>query len=75
MTEIEADIQAMAPADKECVLEFPLDDVAPAGPEVDRAWLEEVQRRSHELDEGTVLAVAWEQVAADVRARLRKHKT
>src|SRR5688500_10430988 len=29
--------------------------------EVDRAWLEEVQRRSHELDESKVAAVSWEQ--------------
>lgn len=72
VTEIEADIQALEPADKERLLEFLLDDVGPADPAIDRAWLEEVQRRSRELDEGKVTAVSWEQVAVDVRARLRK---
>ena len=33
---------------------------------------EEVQRLSRELDEGKVTAVSWDQVAVDVRARLRK---
>ncbi len=75
VTEIEADIQALEPADKERLLEFLLDDVGPADPEIDRAWLEEVQRRSRELDEGKVAAVSWEQVAVDVRARLRKLRT
>lgn len=75
VTEIEADIQALEPADKERLLEFLLDDVVPADPETDRAWLEEVQRRSRELDEGKVTAVSWEQVALDVRARLRKLRT
>ena len=72
VTEIEADIQALEPADKERLLEFLLDDVGPADPEIYRAWLEEVQRRSRELDEGKVTAVSWDQVAVDVRARLRK---
>jgi putative addiction module component (TIGR02574 family) len=72
VTETEADIQALEPADKERLLEFLLDDVGPADPEIDRAWLEEVQRRSRELDEGKVTAVSWDQVAVDVRARLRK---
>lgn len=75
VTEIEADIQALEPADKERLLEFLLDDVGPADPAIDRAWLEEVQRRSRELDEGKVTAVSWEQVAVDVRARLRKLRT
>lgn len=75
VTEIEADIQALEPADKERLLEFLLDDVGPVDPEIDRAWLEEVQRRSRELDEGKVTAVSWDQVAVDVRARLRKLRT
>jgi putative addiction module component (TIGR02574 family) len=75
VAEIEADIQALEPADKERLLEFLLGDVGPADPEIDRAWLEEVQRRSRELDEGKVTAVSWDQVAVDVRARLRKLRT
>jgi hypothetical protein len=71
-TDIEADLQTLEPTDNERSLEFRSDHVQPGDPEVDRAWLEEVQRRSRELDEGTVAAVSWEQVGADVRARLRR---
>jgi putative addiction module component (TIGR02574 family) len=38
---------------------------------VEEAWREEVERRMHELDHGTVTPIAWEQV----RARLLKHGT
>jgi putative addiction module component (TIGR02574 family) len=44
-----------------------LEDGAEDG--VDEAWREEVERRMHALDQGTVTPVAWEQV----RARLLKH--
>jgi len=74
LEEIEADVQALGRDDKERLLEVLLDDVGPADPEVERAWLQEVQKRSRELDEGTVTAVSWEEVAADVRSRLRKNK-
>ncbi len=33
---------------------------------VDEAWREEIERRLHEIDQGTVTPVAW----AQVRARL-----
>jgi hypothetical protein len=39
---------------------------------VERAWLEEVQRRSRELDDGTVEAIPADQVFARVRAALAK---
>jgi len=74
LEEIEADVHALGQDDKERLLEVLLDDVGPANPEVERAWLAEVQKRSRELDEGTVTAVSWEEVAADVRSRLRKNK-
>ena len=31
---------------------------------VDAAWREEIEQRIHELDQGTVAPVAWEQVRA-----------
>jgi putative addiction module component (TIGR02574 family) len=31
---------------------------------VDAAWREEIERRMHELDQGTVTPVAWERVRA-----------
>lgn len=74
LEEIEADVQELGQDDKERLQEALLDDVGPTDPAVECAWLEEVQKRSRELDEGTVTAVSWEEVAADVRSRLRKNK-
>ena len=31
---------------------------------IDAAWREEIEQRIHELDQGTVTPVAWEQVRA-----------
>ena len=59
--------------DKERLLEALIDEVeGPADPDVDRAWLEEVQKRSQELDDGAVSAVSREDTIANVRSGLRK---
>lgn len=36
-------------------------DAAP-GPEVDRAWQNEIDKRLREMDSGTVQCIPWEQV-------------
>jgi predicted nuclease of predicted toxin-antitoxin system len=46
--------------------------LAPADANVDQAWLEEVQRRSRELESGNVKPVPVEQVLVDVRASLER---
>lgn len=43
-------------------------DAAP-GPEVKRAWQEEIDRRLREMDSGTVQCIPWEQV----RDRLQRN--
>lgn len=49
-------------------LDEPFDDPA----EVEAAWLAEVQRRLQEVDEGKATLVEWDDVRAEVLARLRK---
>lgn len=41
-------------------------------PEVDRAWLDEVQRRSAEFDAGSMEEIPAEEVFERVRARLKE---
>ena len=45
---------------------------APAETDVERAWLEEAQRRHRELVEGKVKGVPGERVFENLRSRLRR---
>ncbi len=49
-----------------------LDSVeGPEDPEWASAWAAEISRRVKELDSGTAKTVPWEQVRAEIQARLR----
>ena len=45
----------------------------PPDPDAEAAWLEEIQRRSRELDEGSVKAIPAKEVFAKLRGRLKAH--
>lgn len=66
------EIRSLDPVEQGKLLRMLLDDLdGPADPDVDRTWLEEVQRRSRELDAGLVTPISSEEVFAPARARLR----
>jgi hypothetical protein len=46
--------------------------MARPNPEVERAWLEEAQRRSRELDAGTVETIPADEVFAKARDQLKR---
>ena len=73
VSEIEDEIRGLAPGDQERLLRVLLEELeGPADPEVERAWLEEVRRRSREIDEGGVTPVAADEVFAKTRAELER---
>ncbi len=73
VSEIEAEIRALAPSEQERLLRALLDELdGPADPNVERAWLDEARRRSHELDEGTVSPNSASDVFARARADLKR---
>ena len=41
-----------------------------AEPDVEAAWDEVIERRMREIDEGTVQTIPWEQVRAELHARI-----
>jgi putative addiction module component (TIGR02574 family) len=41
-------------------------------PDVEAAWDEVIERRVREIDEGTVQTIPWEQVRAEMNARIGK---
>ena len=73
VSEIEAEIRALAPSEQERLLRVLLDELdGPADPDVERAWLDEARRRSRELDEGAVSPTSASDVFARARAGLKR---
>ncbi|MGQ0835484.1 MAG: addiction module protein [Gammaproteobacteria bacterium] len=73
IAEIEDEIRALAPEDKERLLTLLLEELdGPADSEAERAWLDEVQRRSRELDAGVVQPESADKVFARARSTLRR---
>lgn len=71
IAEIESEIRGLGMLEKERLLRALLEELETA-PDADaeRAWLEECQRRSRELDAGVVSPIALEEVLRSVRAAL-----
>jgi putative addiction module component (TIGR02574 family) len=70
---IEEEIRSLSAAEKVELLRSLIAELdAPADPDVERAWLEESQRRQRELVEGKVKGVSGERVFENLRSRLRR---
>jgi putative addiction module component (TIGR02574 family) len=69
VTELEKEIRALSLGEQEQLLRALVEELdGPLDPNVEQAWLEEVLRRSRELDEGTVAAVPVNDVFREARA-------
>jgi len=75
LSEIEDEIRRLPVKAQERLLHVLLEELdGPPDPDVEAAWLEEVQSRSRELDEGSVKAIPAEEVFAKLRERLKAHE-
>jgi putative addiction module component (TIGR02574 family) len=73
VSEIEQEIRALPDAEKERLLRALLEELdGPLDPGVEQAWLDEIQRRSRELDAGSVKPIPADEVFADLRAKLAR---
>jgi putative addiction module component (TIGR02574 family) len=73
VSEIEQEIRALPDVEKERLLRALLEELdGPPDAGAEQAWLDEIQRRSRELDEGVVEAIPAEKVFADLRAKLAR---
>jgi putative addiction module component (TIGR02574 family) len=73
VAEIEARIRSLSLADKTELIRTLIAELAgPADPDIERAWLEEAQRRHAEIVEGKVQPVRGERVFARLRSRLER---
>ncbi|MBI1865528.1 MAG: addiction module protein [Nitrospirae bacterium] len=73
VAEIEAKIRNLSLEDRAELIRALIADLdGPADADVERAWLEEAQRRHREVAGGKVQAVPGEQVFANLRSRLKR---
>jgi putative addiction module component (TIGR02574 family) len=73
VADIEQEIRSLPDSEKERLLRALLEELdGPPDPGADQAWLEEIQRRSSELDAGRVEAIPAETVFANLRAKLSR---
>jgi len=73
LEKIEEEIRSLSAAEKVELLRALIAELdAPADPDVERAWLEEAQRRHRELVEGKVKGVPGERVFENLKSRLRR---
>jgi len=73
VSEIEREIRGLERDDQEQLLRALLEELdGPPDPNVERAWLEEAQRRSRELDAGTVDTIPADEVFAKARDQLKR---
>jgi putative addiction module component (TIGR02574 family) len=73
VTELEKEIRALSLGEQEQLLRALVEELdGPLDPNAEQAWLEEVLRRSRELDEGTVAAVPANDVFREARADLKR---
>jgi putative addiction module component (TIGR02574 family) len=73
LAQLQQEIQELSDSDKEALLRLLWEELdGPADPNVDAAWLEEVQRRSREIDEGSVALVPADEVFARIEASLKR---
>jgi putative addiction module component (TIGR02574 family) len=73
VSELEREVRALPDVEKERLLRALLEELdGPPDPGVEQAWLDEIQRRSRELDAGLVGTIPADQIFADLRAKLAR---
>jgi hypothetical protein len=71
VAELEAEIRSLNPDDKMGIIRALLAELdGPVEADVERAWIEEAQRRHREIIDGAVQPVPGDRVFENLRARL-----
>ena len=70
---IQQEIRALSTADKAALLRVLLEELdGPSDADADAAWTAEIQRRSREIDEGSVQCIPADEVFRKIDALVRK---
>ncbi|HET6979622.1 MAG TPA: addiction module protein [Pyrinomonadaceae bacterium] len=70
--EIENAALALPPDAREMLAEHLMASLNSEYTEIDPLWLEEIERRSKEMDDGTVTPIPGEEVMARLRSRMKR---
>lgn len=72
IAEIEAEVRHLSPQDKERLLQVLVEELdGSPDSDVEAAWLQEIERRSREFEEGSSTPTPADTVLAKVRANLK----
>jgi putative addiction module component (TIGR02574 family) len=72
LSKLEEEVGSLSTAEKEALLRVLWEELdGPPDPDVEAAWLEEIRRRSAEVDAGTVQTVAAAEVFDRLRSQLK----
>lgn len=73
LSHIQQEIRELSDSEKEALLRQLWEELdGPADPDVDAAWLKEIDRRAQEIDDGTVELIPADEVFAKIEASLKK---
>jgi len=73
LARIEEEVRSLSTAEKETLLRVLWEELdGPADPDVEAAWLQEVSRRSEEIDSGAVQSRPADEVFARLRGQLKR---
>ena len=67
--DLQAEVLSLPPAERSLLLERLIVSLD-ADPEIQRAWMQEAQRRDSEIESGAVASVPGEEALARIRANL-----
>jgi putative addiction module component (TIGR02574 family) len=73
LARIEEEVRSLSTAEKEALLRVLWEELdGPADPDVEAAWLQEVGRRSEEIDSGAAQSRPADEVFARLRGQLKR---
>jgi putative addiction module component (TIGR02574 family) len=73
LTKLEDEVRSLNTAEKEALLRVLWEELdGSPDPDVEAAWMEEVRRRSAEIDAGTIQTIPAAEVFERLRSRLKK---
>jgi putative addiction module component (TIGR02574 family) len=73
VSRIQQEIRALSAADKATLLRVLLEELdGPSDADTDAAWTAEIQRRSREIDEGSVQCIPADEVFRKIDALVRR---
>lgn len=72
LEKIRQEAESLTPDEKLSLAEH-LWSSLPEDPEIEKAWLEEVQRRSNDIDAGTAKLTPWRELQAELKSHLENN--